>query len=145
MSRPVLGALLAVSAIVFLLAASISIDAQTTRTLQDGVFSDAQATRGQALYTQRCAGCHENCRDHGHASDTPNNVGRQCRHAFDSLRLEVEFNPGEASGLVGCGTEAPHTFESSSTITVCNWQSSVHGETDRRGQPDGGKCRQSTP
>src|SRR5687767_1266162 len=56
--RPVLGAVLATSAIVFLLAASNTIDAQGTRTLQDGVFSDAQATRGQALYKQRCAGCH---------------------------------------------------------------------------------------
>ena len=57
------------SAIVFLLGASISSKerrqdvpvnraAQATRTLQDGVFSDAQATRGQALYKQRCAGCH---------------------------------------------------------------------------------------
>ncbi len=32
--------------------------AQPTRTVQDGVFTDAQATRGQALYAQRCAGCH---------------------------------------------------------------------------------------
>jgi quinoprotein glucose dehydrogenase len=56
--RPVLNAVSAISAIVFLLAASISIDAQASRTLQDGVFSDAQATRGRALYTQRCAGCH---------------------------------------------------------------------------------------
>ena len=32
--------------------------AQPTRTVQDGVFSDAQAARGQALYAQRCAGCH---------------------------------------------------------------------------------------
>jgi mono/diheme cytochrome c family protein len=49
---------LAASAVIFLLAGSISIEAQATRTLQDGVFSDAQAGRGQALYTQRCAGCH---------------------------------------------------------------------------------------
>src|SRR5215212_10383792 len=56
--RPVLCAQLAISAIVFLLFASISIDAQATRTLQDGVFSDTQADRGHALYTQRCAGCH---------------------------------------------------------------------------------------
>jgi mono/diheme cytochrome c family protein len=60
---------LAVPAIVFLLAASISseerrqgvpadVEAQATRTLQDGIFSDAQAMRGHALYTQRCAGCH---------------------------------------------------------------------------------------
>ena len=32
--------------------------APPTRTVQDGVFSDAQATRGQALYGQRCGGCH---------------------------------------------------------------------------------------
>jgi mono/diheme cytochrome c family protein len=56
--RPVLRVALAVSAIVFLLAASIAIEAQAPRTLQDGVFSDAQAARGQALYAQRCAGCH---------------------------------------------------------------------------------------
>jgi mono/diheme cytochrome c family protein len=28
------------------------------RTVQDGVYSDAQAARGQTLYAQRCAGCH---------------------------------------------------------------------------------------
>src|SRR5687767_15865577 len=66
--RPVLGAVLATSAIVFLHAASVTSNerrqglpvgvAQITRSLQDGVFSDAQATRGQALYKQRCAGCH---------------------------------------------------------------------------------------
>jgi quinoprotein glucose dehydrogenase len=67
--RSVVGGVLAVSAIIFLFAASISSEerrqgvpvdreAQATRTLQDGVFSDAQAARGRALYTQRCAGCH---------------------------------------------------------------------------------------
>src|SRR5688572_32892239 len=45
-------------AVVLLLTASRSIDAQAPRTVQDGVFSDAQATRGQTLYAQRCAGCH---------------------------------------------------------------------------------------
>jgi len=77
--RPVLNAVLVISALVCLFAASTSskerrqgvpvdieerrqgvpVDgAQATRTLQDGIYSDAQATRGQALYTQRCAGCH---------------------------------------------------------------------------------------
>jgi mono/diheme cytochrome c family protein len=32
--------------------------ARTTVTVQDGVYADAQAARGQALYAQRCAGCH---------------------------------------------------------------------------------------
>src|SRR5688500_2400549 len=32
--------------------------AQGARTVQDGLFTDAQAARGEALYAQRCAGCH---------------------------------------------------------------------------------------
>ena len=31
---------------------------QATRTVQDGVFTDAQGTRGQALYGKQCASCH---------------------------------------------------------------------------------------
>ncbi len=78
------GAALAASAVIFLAVVSTSGQAQTpaaqpgrgqgaapgaqpgrgqapaapTRTVQDGVYSDAQAARGQALYAQRCAGCH---------------------------------------------------------------------------------------
>ena len=32
--------------------------AQGARTVQQGVYGEAQATRGQALYTQQCASCH---------------------------------------------------------------------------------------
>ena len=39
-------------------AASMVMHAQGARTVQDGVFTDAQAARGQALYAQRCASCH---------------------------------------------------------------------------------------
>ena len=56
--RRVLGAAIAATALIFLVTGSISIDAQASPTVQDGVFTDAQATRGQALYAQRCAGCH---------------------------------------------------------------------------------------
>src|SRR4029079_9225185 len=58
MIRTFVGAVLAASAVIFLIAASISIEAQAPRTVQDGVYSDAQAGRGQPLYAQRCAGCH---------------------------------------------------------------------------------------
>jgi mono/diheme cytochrome c family protein len=40
------------------LAASALIHAQAARTVQDGVYTDAQAARGQAVYMQRCASCH---------------------------------------------------------------------------------------
>jgi mono/diheme cytochrome c family protein len=43
---------------ILLIAASPRIGAQTPRALQDGVFSDLQASRGRTLYGQRCAGCH---------------------------------------------------------------------------------------
>lgn len=59
MIRSIVPAALGLCALVVPLVTSVSIDAQAPQpTVQDGVFSDAQATRGQALYAQRCAGCH---------------------------------------------------------------------------------------
>jgi quinoprotein glucose dehydrogenase len=43
---------------VLVTAASVAIQAQGGRAVQDGVFTDAQAGRGQTLYGQRCASCH---------------------------------------------------------------------------------------
>jgi mono/diheme cytochrome c family protein len=43
----------------FVAAAAIGVThAQTARTAQDAVYSDAQAARGQALYDKQCASCH---------------------------------------------------------------------------------------
>jgi S-disulfanyl-L-cysteine oxidoreductase SoxD len=52
--RPLLG--IATAALIAIL--STAMHAQGGRTVQDGVFTDAQATRGQTLYGQRCAACH---------------------------------------------------------------------------------------
>jgi len=41
---------------VTLVAASVA--AQTTKTVWDGVYSDAQAKRGRALYESKCLSCH---------------------------------------------------------------------------------------
>ena len=41
-----------------MVAASVLTYAQATRTVKDGVFTDAQAARGQSVYAQRCASCH---------------------------------------------------------------------------------------
>jgi mono/diheme cytochrome c family protein len=45
-----------VAALIFL--AVVSLRAQQTRTVKDGVYSDAQATRGKAIFDTRCALCH---------------------------------------------------------------------------------------
>ena len=49
-------AVLAIAALIG--AATTLMQAQSAQTVQDGVFTDAQAARGQALYGQRCAACH---------------------------------------------------------------------------------------
>lgn len=56
--RTILVPALSVLTFVVVLTLPASPAAQAPRTVQDGVFSDAQAARGQALFTQRCAGCH---------------------------------------------------------------------------------------
>ena len=47
----------AVGAALFLLLSSAP-RAQTSRTVQDGVYAETQAARGQALYAKQCAVCH---------------------------------------------------------------------------------------
>src|SRR5205807_590331 len=47
-----------VALILLMLAPSLSIQAQSSRTVRDGVYTDAQATRGAAIYTEKCASCH---------------------------------------------------------------------------------------
>jgi mono/diheme cytochrome c family protein len=39
-------------------AAALTLHAQESRTVWDGVYSDAQAKRGEAVYAETCANCH---------------------------------------------------------------------------------------
>src|SRR5665213_948771 len=41
-----------------LLVPSLSMQAQQARTVKGGVYTDAQATRGSAIYKEKCAVCH---------------------------------------------------------------------------------------
>src|SRR5262245_57455798 len=36
----------------------VAVHAQQSRTVSDGAYTDEQARRGQAVYTERCASCH---------------------------------------------------------------------------------------
>src|SRR4030095_41086 len=42
----------------WLLAGSVALALQTGQTLNDGIYTDQQAMRGQALYQKRCSTCH---------------------------------------------------------------------------------------
>jgi mono/diheme cytochrome c family protein len=54
-----LGRFSGITATVAFVAAAIGgTSAQTARSAQDGVYTDAQAARGQALYDKQCASCH---------------------------------------------------------------------------------------
>ena len=40
------------------LGSTIAVRAEQGKTVKDGVYSDAQAAKGEALYIEQCAGCH---------------------------------------------------------------------------------------
>src|SRR5215831_16428626 len=42
----------------FMLAGTVALAVQTSQTVNDGIYTDQQAMRGQALYQKRCATCH---------------------------------------------------------------------------------------
>ena len=44
--------------VALVLVPSLSMQAQTARTVRDGVYTDAQAARGSAIYKEKCAACH---------------------------------------------------------------------------------------
>src|ERR1043165_8566868 len=46
------------AAFVLVFALAASLQAQGPRTVRDGVYTDTQATRGAAIYKEKCASCH---------------------------------------------------------------------------------------
>jgi len=57
MHRTGLTGIAAIAGVVVALAISVT-HAQSARSAQDGVYSDAQAARGQGIYDKQCASCH---------------------------------------------------------------------------------------
>ena len=44
--------------VIFVVCVTAVVQTQATRTVRDGVYTDTQAARGQAIYSARCASCH---------------------------------------------------------------------------------------
>ncbi|MGH8257825.1 MAG: c-type cytochrome, partial [Steroidobacteraceae bacterium] len=65
--------------------AAFAQSSQTSESVWDGVYTNAQATRGEQLYTQHCVECHEpNLQGNGEA---PALVGGQFVSDFDGETL----------------------------------------------------------
>ena len=61
----------------------------------DGVYSSAQAKRGQALYTKACASCHrDDLEGHG---PTPSLAGPEFRERWDGQTLDDLFEKTQAT------------------------------------------------
>jgi len=82
--------------IVLLAAAAIPIAlALAEPSVWDGVYSAAQAKRGQALYAKACASCHrENLEGH---RPTPSLVGEEFRERWDGQTLDDLFEKMQAT------------------------------------------------
>jgi mono/diheme cytochrome c family protein len=72
-----------------LVQALILVSAQGKTTL-DGVYSDAQATRGEAIYSSTCAGCHQP--DLSGDGQTPALVGKDFNADWNDLALSDLFD-----------------------------------------------------
>lgn len=62
---------------------------QTGRSTWDGVYTDAQATRGEAIYAERCASCH--APDLSGMDQAPALVGADFLTAWNDLALADLF------------------------------------------------------
>jgi mono/diheme cytochrome c family protein len=56
--KPFTGSITVSAAVAVSLAMAVTAAVAQTKSTQDGVYSDAQAARGEAVYTKTCASCH---------------------------------------------------------------------------------------
>ncbi|MBZ5595191.1 MAG: c-type cytochrome [Acidobacteriia bacterium] len=69
--------------------------AQAERSVWDGIYTAAQAQRGQALYTKHCASCHrENLEGHG---TTPSLAGSEFLARWDGQTVDDLFEKMQES------------------------------------------------
>ena len=73
-----------------------------SRTTQDGVYTDAQARRGETIYVKTCESCH--AKDLGGADQAPSLVGKDFNAEWNDMPLSDLFErihatmPGDAPG-----------------------------------------------
>ena len=67
--------------------------AQSTRSVNDGVYTTAQADRGAKLFDKTCTACHDTARFTG-TEFTAAWTGRPLQGVFDAVNTMPEDNPG---------------------------------------------------
>jgi|SRR5580700_1204185 mono/diheme cytochrome c family protein len=73
-----------------LFAAAVGLMAQTSRSVWDGVYTDAQAKRGAAVYAANCASCHGTALNGGESA--PPLTGSEFFSNWDGLTLGDLFD-----------------------------------------------------
>jgi len=99
------------TALATLVLAAVSICAQGRRSTRDGVYSDGQATRGQASYQTSCASCHGETLAGSGAQNPPlagqdftaNWTGQTLGDLFEKIQTSM---PADHPGALSRGTNA---------------------------------------
>ena len=110
------------SIIICALAATVGVVAQTTRSSQDGVFTEAQARRGRELYGQQCFECH-NRELEGKYESAPL-AGVEFRSNWEGLPLSELFDrikitmSGDNPGMISTGPPPPLTREQTADLVA---------------------------
>src|SRR5437899_7315186 len=90
--------------ILIILITALAAVAQTSRSVSDGVYTQEQANRGKAAYTEQCAGCHGAALSGG--DETPALTGEKFmanwrNHSVDEIfeRVRVSMPPDKPGSL----------------------------------------------
>jgi mono/diheme cytochrome c family protein len=105
---------IAIGAIVLMGGMYPALHAQPTRTVWDGVYSEAQAARGAALYDKECGSCHGPGGNGG--SMAPALVGPAFSANYDGQTLADLF--GRNRNSMPPGKEGPLSLEVNADITA---------------------------
>ena len=91
--RKLMSAAAAVSGVVWTIAITTTAAQGPSRTVNDGVYSSGQASRGQALFTSICTTCHDTERFTG-AEFVSAWSGKPLAELFKAVQTMPEDNPG---------------------------------------------------
>ena len=95
--RQLMNAAMAMSGLMWAVAVATTGAQAPSRTVNDGVYSSGQASRGQALFTSICTMCHDTERFTG-AEFVSAWSGKPLAELFKAVQTMPEDNPGSLSG-----------------------------------------------
>jgi mono/diheme cytochrome c family protein len=103
-----IGRIVRIIAVTGMIGAAYSLGGQTSRSVLDGVYTNAQAERGRAVYAEQCTDCHGRALEGAYESHTlvsdeftSNWEGQPLLSLFERIRITMSgAEPGTMTGII---------------------------------------------